>query len=236
MDRKTSTIYAPTPSPRHARHAHTRRALRSEMHPQMIGEASLVAAAETQHQVERRLLLDVVIREGAAVLELLAGEDETLLVGRDALLVLDLGLDGLDRVRWLDLERHGLAGQRLDENLHAAAQAQHQVQGALLLDVVVGQSAAILQLLAGEDQALLIRWDALLVLDLRLHVLDRVRRLDLERDSLAREGLDEDLHAATETEHQVQRALLLDVVVREGAAILQLLARKDQALLIRRDT
>ena len=46
--------------------------------------------------MEGRLLLDVVVRKGAAVLELLAGEDETLLVGGDALLVLDLGLDGLD--------------------------------------------------------------------------------------------------------------------------------------------
>jgi hypothetical protein len=42
------------------------------------------------------------------------------------------------------------------------AQAQHQVQGGLLLDVVVSQGAAILQLLAGKDEALLVRWDALL--------------------------------------------------------------------------
>ena len=35
----------------------------------------------------------------------------------------------------------------------APAQAQHQVQRALLLDVVVGQRAAVLQLLAREDQA-----------------------------------------------------------------------------------
>merc|ERR1719353_2556510 len=115
MDRKTSTIYAPTPSPRHARHAHTRRALRSAMHPQMIGEASLVAAAETQHQVKGRLLLDVVIRKRAAVLELLASEDETLLVRRDPLLVLDLGLNVLNRVGWLHLKRHSLAGKGLNE-------------------------------------------------------------------------------------------------------------------------
>merc|ERR1719473_1012573 len=52
--------------------------------------ALLAAAAEAQHEVERRLLLDVVVRERAAVLELLAREDEALLVRRDALLVLDL--------------------------------------------------------------------------------------------------------------------------------------------------
>ena len=37
------------------------------------------------------LLLNVVVREGASVFKLLAGEDESLLVGWDALLVLDFG-------------------------------------------------------------------------------------------------------------------------------------------------
>jgi hypothetical protein len=48
--------------------------------------------------VEGRLLLNVVVRESAAVLKLLSSEDESLLVGGDALLVLDLGLDVLDGV------------------------------------------------------------------------------------------------------------------------------------------
>ena len=56
------------------------------------------AAAKAEDEVESRLLLDVVVRKGAAVLELLAGEDETLLIRGDALLVLDLLLDVLDRV------------------------------------------------------------------------------------------------------------------------------------------
>ena len=42
------------------------------------------------------------------------------------------------------------------------------MQGGFLLNVVVGQCAAIFQLLAGEDQTLLIWWDALLVLNLDL--------------------------------------------------------------------
>ena len=65
--------------------------------------------------MQRGLLLDVVVRERAAVLELLAGEDEALLVGGDALLVLDLGLDVVNRVRRLDLERDGLATARGEE-------------------------------------------------------------------------------------------------------------------------
>ena len=147
--------------------------------------------------MQRGLLLDVVVGEGAPVLQLLAREDEALLVGRDALLVLDLRLHALDGVRGLHVQRDGLARQRLHEDLHAAAaQAQHQVQRGLLLDVVVRQRAPVLQLLARENQALLVRGDALLVLDLRLHPLDGVRGLHVEGDGLPRERLHEDLHAA----------------------------------------
>ena len=62
---------------------------------------------------------------------------------------------------------------------------------AYLLDVVIGKSAAILELLAGEDQALLVRWDSLLVLDLGLDIVNGVGGLDLKGDGLARKGLDE---------------------------------------------
>jgi hypothetical protein len=41
---------------------------------------------------------------------------------------------------------------------------------------------------------------------------------------LARESLDEDLHAIPKTQHQVESALLLDVVISKGTAILKLLA------------
>ena len=59
--------------------------------------------------MKSRLLLDVVVREGTAVLELLASKDETLLVGRNTLLVLDLRLHIIDRVRGLNLESDGFA-------------------------------------------------------------------------------------------------------------------------------
>ena len=49
------------------------------------------------HQVESRLLLDVVVHQGANVLQLLPGEDEPLLIGWNPLLVQDLGLHILDR-------------------------------------------------------------------------------------------------------------------------------------------
>jgi hypothetical protein len=68
------------------------------------------------------------------------------------------------------------------------------VEGGLLLDVVVGQGAAILELLASEDKTLLVGGNALLVLDFGLHIVDSIRALHLKGDGLAREGLHEDLH------------------------------------------
>ena len=50
------------------------------------------------------------------------------------------------------------------------------------MDVVVRKGPAILKLLASEDEALLIRGNSLLVLNLLLHILDGVRRLNLEGD------------------------------------------------------
>jgi streptomycin 6-kinase len=69
----------------------------------------LHATAETEDKVEGGLLLDVVIGKGAAILKLLASKDEALLIGRNALLVLDLRLDVVDSIRGLDLEGDGLA-------------------------------------------------------------------------------------------------------------------------------
>jgi hypothetical protein len=84
--------------------------------------------------VEGRLLLDVVVGQSSTILELFTGEDESLLVRWDTLLVLDLGLDVVDGVRRLDLKGDGFAREaeiksakhsyfvtrysRLDENLH----------------------------------------------------------------------------------------------------------------------
>ncbi|KAM0910371.1 hypothetical protein ACQ4PT_014204 [Festuca glaucescens] len=195
-------------------------------------DEDLHATTEAEHQVKGRLLLDVVVRQGAAILKLLTSEDEALLVRRDALLILDLGLDIVNSVRGLDLKGDSLASEGLHEDLHATTQAENQVEGGLLLDVVIRQGAAILQLLTSKDQTLLVRGDALLVLDLSLHVVNGVRRLHLQGDGLAGEGLHEDLHATTQAENQVEGGLLLDVVIRQGAAILQLLTSKDQTLLV----
>ena len=45
-----------------------------------------------QHQVESGLLLDVVARQSATILQLLASKDKTLLVWGNAFFILNLGL------------------------------------------------------------------------------------------------------------------------------------------------
>ena len=69
----------------------------------------LHASTKTQDQMQCRFLLDVVVAQGTTVFELLASEDETLLVWRNAFLVLDLGLYVVDGIRGLNLESDGLA-------------------------------------------------------------------------------------------------------------------------------
>merc|ERR1711910_127926 len=145
----------------------------------------LHTSPKTEHKMEGGFLLDVVVGEGPSVFELLASKDQPLLVRGDALLVLGLGLHILDGVRGLDLEGDGLACEGLHEDLHTSPETENEMEGGLLLDVVVGEGPSVLKLLASKDQPLLVRGDALLVLDLGLHILDGVRGLDLEGDGLA---------------------------------------------------
>jgi len=196
----------------------------------------LLTTSEPKDKVQRRLLLNVVIRKSSPILELFASEDKALLVRRDAFLVLDLRLHVVDGVRRLHFKCDRLSGQRLDENLHTTAESKDEMEGRLLLNVVIREGTPVLELLAGEDQALLVRRDTLLVLNLRLHVVDRIGRLDFERNGLASEGLHEDLHTATQTKDEVEGGLLLDVVIRECASVLELLAGEDKALLVGRDS
>merc|ERR1712186_209072 len=144
--------------------------------------------------MEGGLLLDVVVREGPAVLQLLSSKDQPLLVWGDALLVLDLGLDILNGVRRLHPQGDGLPGQRLDEDLHTSSQPENQVKGGLLLDVVVRKSSSIVQLLSSKDQPLLVWGNALLVLNLCLDILNGVRGLRLQGNCFPSEGLDKNLH------------------------------------------
>ena len=63
-----------------------------------------------------------------------------------------------------------------------------------LLDIIIRQRAPILQLLPRKNQALLVRRNTLLILNLRLDALNSIRRLHIQRNRLASERLYKDLH------------------------------------------
>ncbi len=65
------------------------------------------------------------------------------------------------------------------------------MQGRFLLDVVIAKSASIFELFAGEDETLLVGWDAFFVLDLGLDIVDGVGGFDFEGDGFTGEGFDE---------------------------------------------
>jgi len=69
----------------------------------------LSSSTKAKDKMKGGLLLDVVIRKGAAILELLSSKDETLLIRGDSFLVLDLRLDVVNGVRGLNIEGDGLA-------------------------------------------------------------------------------------------------------------------------------
>jgi hypothetical protein len=124
--------------------------------------------------VKGRLFLDVIVRQSTPIFQLLAGKDKSLLIGGNTFLILDLGLNVLNCVGWLNIEGNGLSCEGLDEDLHTTSQSEHQVKSGLLLNVIVRKGSAVLKLLSGENESLLIGGDSLLVLDLGLDILNSV--------------------------------------------------------------
>lgn len=70
-------------------------------------------------------------------------------------------------------------------DLHASTETEDQVKSRFLLDVVIRERTAVFELLSRKDQALLIRRNALLVLNLGLYIIDGIARLNLQSDGLS---------------------------------------------------
>jgi len=78
--------------------------------------------------VEGRLLLDVVVTQGSSIFKLFTGKDESLLIGWDTFLVLDLSLDILNGIAWLDVQSDGLASEGLHKDLHTSSESQYEME------------------------------------------------------------------------------------------------------------
>ena len=71
-------------------------------------DGDLHDSTEVEHQVQGRLLEDVVVREGATVVKLLTSEDETLQIRRNALLVKNRGRDVVVMVKTVERSGQGM--------------------------------------------------------------------------------------------------------------------------------
>merc|ERR1712177_104377 len=91
-------------------------------------DEDLHTSSQSQNKMESAFLLDVVIGEGSSIFQLLSSKDQSLLVWGNSFLVLDLGLDVLNRIRWLNLEGDGLASQSLDKDLHTSSQSENKME------------------------------------------------------------------------------------------------------------
>ncbi len=68
-----------------------------------------LSSSESQDQVKGWFLLNIVVRKWSSVFQLLSSEDQSLLIGRNTLFVLNFTLDGFNVVRWFDIESDGLS-------------------------------------------------------------------------------------------------------------------------------
>lgn len=131
-------------------------------------------------KVQSALILNVVVGERTTVFEPRGGEDQTLLVGGNALLLADLRLDVVDGVGRVHFQRERLPAERLDEDPPDATRTGEDLDGRPFPDAVVREepavavAAAALDHLASENQNLLIGGEAVSILDLGFDAVDRV--------------------------------------------------------------
>jgi len=179
----------------------------------------LHTSSETKDKMKCTFLLDVVVRKGATIFKLFSREDQSLLVRRNSFLILNFGFNVFNWIRWFNFQSNGLASEGLDKNLHTTPETENEVKSALFLNVIIRECATIFQLFASKDQPLLIWRNSFLVLNFCFYILNGVRWFYLQRNRLACESLDEDLHTASKTKNKMKGAFLLDIVIRQGATV-----------------
>merc|ERR1711963_1083908 len=94
----------------------------------------------------------------------------------------------------------------------------------LFLDIVVRESSSIFQLLASKDQPLLVWGNSLLVLDFGFDIFNGIGWLNFKGYCFSCKSLDKNLHSTSQPKNQMKS--------RESSSIFQLLASKDQPLLV----
>ena len=89
--------------------------------------------------------------------------------------------------------------QNAISTLTSSPKTKNQMQSRFFLDIVVAQGATIFKLLSSKDETLLVWRNSFLVLDLGLDIVNGIRGLDVQGDSLASKSFYEDLYRKMES-------------------------------------
>jgi hypothetical protein len=81
-------------------------------------DLTVTTSSKSKDKMEGGFLLDVVVRKGSSIFQLLSSKNESLLIRWDTFFVLDLGLHVLNGVCWLNIKSDGFTRERFHENLH----------------------------------------------------------------------------------------------------------------------
>ena len=175
----------------------------------------LGTATKTEDQVKSRLLLDVVIRKSSSVFKLFTSEDKTLLVWWNTFFVLNLFMRIENRFWLVNLVPF------LDQSGHQKF-------------IGADRNRKSFPWISKNYNYYVIVTSY--YLNFSFDIFDSVRSFNFQSDCLSSECLDEDLHTTTKTKDQVKGWFLLDVVIRKGSTIFELLTGEDKTLLIWWDT
>mmetsp|Transcript_30031 Transcript_30031/g.72107 ORF Transcript_30031/g.72107 Transcript_30031/m.72107 type:complete len:238 (-) Transcript_30031:3335-4048(-) len=142
------------------------------------------------HQVDGISIPNLVICKSGSILQVLAIEFHVLIAHRNSVLVFHLVLDVGNGVGWRDSEFNLVAVGLLDKDLHWV-----QCQRITMLNAVVGNGCRVVQLFSsGVAKCLAGSGDSSCVLDLVLHLFNRVMWVHLNGDHLSIRCLDIDCH------------------------------------------
>ncbi|CAL1396275.1 unnamed protein product [Linum trigynum] len=171
---------------------------------------------ECEHEMKNVAGFNFVVLPGLVIRHLLSFEDQPLLVRRDSFHLLHFHLYPCNRVVQVHVDTNLFPRQRLHLDHRPSPEPQHQVKRRFLLNVVIGQSSAVFQLLPGENQALLIGRNPFLVLNLGLHIVHGVAALHLQSNRLPSQRFHEDLHLFSCRSNLTTARLLWLLLMQEG--------------------
>jgi len=157
-------------------------------------DEDLHTSSKSEDQVESGFFLNVIVWKSSSIFKLLSSKDKSLLIWRDSFLILDFSFNILNCVSWFDIKGDCLSSKSLYEDLHTSSKSENEMESGLFLNIVIGEGSAVLELLSGEDESLLIWWDTFFILDLSLNIFNGVCWLNIKGDSFTCECFDENLH------------------------------------------